>query len=225
VFWVQDLMKEGQIEFERDAFESFTYYAKIADIIPDNWMGLSGMLHAPKNLVSSLKVHPRVVWKISGMTGGHGGDKIEVGYCGHSMSSGNGLCDYHAGLKMITPSSKYSLVLVDKLPCGVDFYNAGVDNGSDHLDVLDVLRKFLSQGYTMDNVCAFSGAFRNVRGRSYPSGNFPSRFDSPESFYLDSNSSSVCARVRWDSAMNGKKENIEGIVQGLIDLGFREKAV
>lgn len=151
----------------------------LVDLIPDEYVSISGQLHAPGNLISSGEVLARSVLNIRGR------QRIDnnwgFGQTSYSMEDrgcdrGGGaeyFCNVHRDLdsgdvRGMNPCFDNGLVVTgQKLPCGIFLYGAGFGTGEEDLSgIKRTINHFVEQGYLIDNLTGLGGQNIELGNRS-----------------------------------------------------------
>ena len=218
-------MGSERIEYKRARQEADQHIiAQIAHLIPDNWLCLSGDLHASPYRIQEGLVEFGTLLTISGKTledkdWGYGSTTYEIGQCPQVSSCPTVSGEHH---KIKEP---FNVALHGKLPCGVRFKVAGALTGETTLtDVKRALYEKLREGYWGCNLEAISST-RALLER-------PTTMTSSAEL-LSSNYAPLSMMLHfpiigganvdliWNPELGGSREQLSEIEKGLLKLDFR----
>ena len=198
--------------------------ARVANLIPDNWLCLSGNLHASSYMIEQGLVEFGTLLTLRGKTPkdkrlGMGSTNYEINYCPNVTS-----CPSLTG-KTPEIQNPMKVAIDGKSPCGISFLAAGALTGEKSLaEMKRALYLKLREGYWGESIIAISGSqVRLERETTITRGDqLLSKFYAPLAMDINvAMNGNALVALSWNPELGGHREQLSEIEKGLLGLDFK----
>lgn len=217
-------MTSERLDYRHTKLEDAQHFvARVANIIPDDWLGISGELHASPQMIERGLVAFGTILTLRGKTPmdtnlGFDSTIYQLDYCTQL-----GSCPALSGKRpeIVTP---FEVAFNKKWPCGIRFEAAGALTGEDTLaDIKRASYLKLREGY-WGNIEAISGVQARLgRKPSITAGDqlLSSAYAPLAMNLIVPMVGRAIVALTWNPELGGSREQLSEIEKGLVGLDFK----